>query len=55
MGVGKVLLNELWTSIYHAKYEPDPSSGLAIISSRKTLSYKFDVKYQNSETLTLRQ
>ena len=26
---------KLWPSIYHSKYEPDPSSGLAIIALEK--------------------
>ena len=55
MDVGKVLLNEIFDSIYHAKYEPEPSSGLAIISSWKTLTYNFYVKFQNSGILTLGQ
>ena len=45
---------KLWTSIYHAKYEPDPSSGLAV-KALKNLTYNFNVKFQNSRALTLRQ
>ena len=36
---------ELWISIYHANYEPDPSCGLAIISSKNAIE-SFDVKFQ---------
>ena len=43
---------KLWTSIYYAKYEPDTLSGLAI-NALKNLTYNFDVKFQNSRTLTL--
>ena len=45
---------KLWTSIYHAKYEPDPSFGLAIVAL-KNFRYNFEVKFQNSGTLTIRQ
>ena len=44
---------KLLTSIfYHAKYEPDPSSGLAVIAL-KNLTYSFNVTFQNSRALTL--
>ena len=43
MGVARYCSIKLWPSIDHAKYEPGPSSGLAIIAL-----YNFDVKFQNS-------
>ena len=45
---------KLSTSIYNAKYEPDPSSGLAVIAL-KNLTDNFNVKFKNSRALTLRQ
>ena len=44
---------KLWSFIYHAKYEPEPSSGLAIISSFKNTQKIFDAESRNSATLIL--
>ena len=41
---------KLWTSTHHAKYELDPSSGLAIIPL-KNLIYNFNVKFSQALTL----
>ena len=46
---------KLLTSLYHAKYEPDTSVDLSIKGLEKLLTHNFDVKFQNSGTLTLRQ
>ena len=44
---------KLWTAIYHAKYEPDPSSGLAVIAL-KNLTYNFNFKILKLSSLDLK-
>ena len=44
---------KLWTSVYHAKYEPGQSSGLAVIAL-KNLTYNFNVKISKLSSLDLK-